>query len=528
MESNKAMRKAGGRKRHVATFSSMVGLTMLLLVLFATCDAWGRDEDPPPPVVVVSPAYTLVVDSDSPDLDYEVLRTRLSTELGGSIAPPSSGNRPTRAAISIRLRQGTLTVKTVHVADERVLERSITARGDSASMTNEAVLLAGNLARDEARELLDALGTKPPREEPVPTAPPPLPPPPPPTQEEKDTPFEEGSLKLATVAFIFPIASNEHEPNTRSLLDFSLIYGRVGRVEAYQMGFGVAHAARGGLRGTQLAGGVAISEGPTYGAQIAIGANLASGTGSDAGLKGAQLATGFNYARRGVTGAQISAGVNMTRGPVTGVTIAAIMNLNTEEIHGTQGAAWINIADKVKGSQLSVVNVSNDVTGAQLGVVNIGRKVKGLQLGAVNIAEEVDGAAIGLASISKDSFHPIAWGSNLAYTNAGVKFATKYVYTVTAIGVGTNETSFDGGPLITTAIGGHIPLPAAFDVEAECAYSTVDNNNKTNQSLHPRALIGYSFAKHFRLFAGGGPRVPIDFNEGRAVVRPEFMGGASF
>lgn len=501
--------------------ASIVGVTALLSVLCAARQAWGHDDEPSP-TVVAPPSYTLVVDSDSPDLDFEVLRSRLEKELGGTISAPSTaGSRPTRAAISIRLRQGTLTVKTVHVADERVLERSITARGDAASMTNEAVLLAGNLARDEARELLDELGTKPPRESPVSTPPPP--PPPQPAQEEKDTPFEEGSLKLATVAFIFPIASNGHEPNARSLLDFSLFYGRVGRVEAFQMGFGVTHAARGGLRGTQVAGGVALSEGPTYGSQIAVGATLASGE-----VKGAQIATGFNYARRSVSGAQIAAGVNVGRGLMSGAALAAIMNLHSDEVEGVQGAASINIADKVKGSQLAVVNVASDVTGAQLGIVNIGRKVKGLQLGILNIAEEVDGAAIGLASISKDSFHPIAWGSNLAYTNAGVKFSTKYVYTVAALGVGTNETSFDGGPLITTAIGGHVPLPGAFDVEAECAYSTIDNSGKTNQSLHPRVLVGYSFARHFRLFAGGGPRVPIVFGQGRSVVRPELMVGASF
>jgi len=257
---------------------------------------------------------------------------------------------------------------------------------------------------------------------------------------------------------------------------------------------------------------------------MGVGASLARGR-----VEGQQAATAFNFAGGGVRGAQLAAGANIATGPVFGAQLSAGVNVATKRVDGVQATAGVNLAPAgLDGAQLSAVNVAGDVIGAQVGVVNIGRRVKGLQLGVLNIAQEVDGAAIGLVTITKDSIHPIAWASNLAFSNAGIKFTTKYVYTLAGIGFGTRETDFDGGPVVTTALGVHLPLFHRFDVDAEVAYTSVDLASQTNHALHPRVIAGYAFSRHFRLFAGGGPRVPVSFARGSSAVRPEVVAGVQF
>lgn len=524
-------------------------ITVLLALVAAhatTCEASAAE--PAPSASVSSPAYTLEVDSDeSSVVSYDALAARLSSELGAPVARPTGA--PSRTAIAITYRKDTkaLVVRAQH-AGGRVLERSIVVQGDAASIQAEAVLLASNLARDEARELLDELAARPPRRgaeavaEPAPpeaTAPP-------------EPPLEP---RIATAGFLYPVATNYGHPDVRTPLDVSVLYGRVGRSEAVQFSFGVALAsrgavgvqlstlgisggpiagaqlglagslARGPITGAQLGGIAALSEGAVTGLQMAVGGSLARGP-----VDGHQLGAGFTFAGARVDGAQSAGGVNVAAGPLRGLQLSALSNLALQRVDGLQATAGANVAaDRLHGAQLAVVNIGGDVTGAQVGIVNIGRHVKGLQLGVVNIAKEVDGAAIGLASIAKDSIHPIAWASNLAYTNVAIKFSTKYVYTTVGLGLGTRETDFDGGPLVTMALGGHVPLPGSFDVEPEVAYTQIDaSSSETNHALHPRVVGGYSFAKHLRVFVGGGPRVPIAFDRGSPAVRPEVVAGVQF
>jgi hypothetical protein len=552
---------------------------VVVAVQATTGEAWGEPVLPSPipsDEGAALPAYTLEVDSDeSSVVSYDALAARLSSELRAPVALPNA--TPARAAITINYRKETrsLVVRARHAGGPS-LERSIIAQGDPANIQAEAILLASNLARDEARELLDELSTRPSRAaEPVT----------PPSPVKPEVPHAEEERWAATVGVAYPLATNRGHPNVSSVIDLSVAYGRVGRSEAFQMSFGAAYASRsaaglqlggvvlsgghvGGLQlglgsaiargpvdGVQLGGLASISDGAVNGAQVSAGAGFTHGRAA-----GAQIATGFNYAGGGSTGTQLTAGANIASGPTVGmqgsvganiatgdmsgvqataganivggrlegVQASSLVNVATKEVTGVQATAGVNVAsDRLSGGQAAVVNVAGDLTGAQIGIVNIGRKVKGLQLGLLNIADEVDGAAIGLVTITKDSIHPVAWGGNLAYTNAGIKFTTKYVYTLVAIGFGTRETELDGGMVVTNALGGHIPIAAGFDVEAELAYTKVESS-KENHALHPRVLGGYAFAKHLRVFAGGGPRVPIAFDRGSSAVRPEVVAGLQF
>lgn len=479
------------------------------VLLFAGTLKASSSRAEPAPVVATAPAVTLEVESDRADFTAEVLRDRLSKELAEPVAQP--GDKAARVAIRIRLVGQTLTVRAIH-SDAHTIERTIPA-SDGAPAIDEAVLLAGNLARDEAHELIATLGPRseprPPAQESAPALAPSAPP-------EVAAPEERWA---ATFALAYPIATNMGRPNVASALDVSLFYGRVGRVTGLAMTLGASAASR-GVSGAQLSSGVAYSGGPTRGAQTSVVVSWSVGP-----TEGAQIGALLTYTGADVDGAQVSSVTNLSRGEVAGAQLSGLLNY-AGGLSGVQATSALNVAGRVRGAQASPINIARDVSGVQLGLVNVAKKVKGAQLALVNIAEEVDGAAIGLVSLSRDSFHPILFTSTLAYTNAGIKFANKYVYTLVAIGAGTHETQFDG-PLVTTALGARWPI-GKVDLELESAYSIVDDGTKTNQASHTRLIGGYSFAKHLRVFVGGGARVPIHFERGRDPARPEFLGGIQF
>lgn len=470
-------------------------LTAIAIVSMAR-PAFAQPKSPVADAPKAAPPYTLMVDSDAPNVvSYATLSAAITRELGAPVAAPGS-EEPARAAIEVRYRDAdrSLRVRAIHHGG-RVVEREVAAAGDDEAVRREAALLAGNLARDEASELLDELAArKPPPveagQEPEVDPPPPVaepaPPPPPAAPQER---------RVAVFSFVYPLATNAGKPDVRTALSLSLFYGRVGTVKGFELGLGVTTATR-DTQGAQIAGAAAVVDGRAHGWQLATGAVLALGGGEVA-----QTSGGFNLAAGDVRGFQLAAGANAAPG-------------------------------NLRGAQVGGVNIGGEVRGAQIGIVNIASgRVRGAQVGVVNIASEVDGASIGLVSIGSDSVHPVVWSSNLAYLNAGVKFTTRYVYTLVAIGTGTNEVGFDDARhVLTFGIGGTIPIASRVTLDIETAYSEQDVSGPgaVNRSYHLRAISGYAFAKHFRLVAGFGLRIPLAFDQGSLAVRPEGIAGVQF
>ncbi len=504
-----------------------------------------------------TPAFTLVVDSDDDRVSFDAIAPRLAAELGASVGP--AGQAPSNAAITVVHREGRLTVRAVH-GGGRVLEREIRAAGDAEAVVREAVLLASNLARDEARELIDELARRAPEApEPKPSEEAPSAPPPAPEVEEEEQ-------RAATFAVAYPVATNAGSPNVRSGFNVDLFYGRVGRSTGLQLSLGGAAYASRGVSGAQIGTLAAVSGGEVHGAQVAGLANVAGGEvrgaqiaglfawgGPADGLQmagafdratslvGAQVSGVFNASGpvdglqitgavnvgARVDGAQIAGGLNLARGSAKGLQMGAV-DITSGDVVGAQVSGALSLAtERIDGVQIALVNVAKEVHGVQIGGVNVAKRPRGLQVGVVNVAEEAD-EAIGLVTIARNSVHPIAWASNLAYTNAGIKFTSRHLYTLAAIGFGTNEIALgDDGFVITSGLGGHFGI-GAFDVETELAYSHVEGRPERNHALHPRVLGGYSFFDHLRVFAGGGVRVPIQSELGRNVVRPEVVAGVQF
>ena len=114
----------------------------------------GRASAAGVPVRQAPGPYRLVVNRDSPGvLDRETLRAQLADELEAPVslaADPVAGT----VRVSYDAGSGELSV-TFSSPDGRVLTRTVPAPAGAGEAGELAVLLAGNLARDQAGELLD-------------------------------------------------------------------------------------------------------------------------------------------------------------------------------------------------------------------------------------------------------------------------------------------------------------------------------------------------------------------------------------
>jgi len=223
-------------------------------------------------------------------------------------------------------------------------------------------------------------------------------------------------------------------------------------------------------------------------------------------VAGAQLATAFAGARDvdGVIGA---AGATLAAN-VRGAQLAAGANVG-RSVEGWVGAAGANVVESVEGASLAAgANITGEVHGAQIGVVNVARKVRGLQLGVVNVAEEVEGTAIGLISVAKNGeIQGTLYTSNHLPLHAALKFRVGYAYSE----VGAAYDPSDDTYAFEYGLGAHLGF-GAITVEPGVLHSTWKEGGESFDSgdpreyLHYRARVGWRFANHFELFAGGGVR----------------------
>lgn len=461
--------------------------------------------------------YTLGVETDRADVvSFDALAAPVAAELHAPVQATTAGQRP---AIEIVYRRDRLLVR-AHREDGTTVEREIAAAGDAAAVRREAVLLVGNLARDEAGDVLAEMAS---RETEPRTAPP------------REVPPRRDAV---VVSVLYPLATNAGQPNVQTPFSFSLFYGRVSEIEGVDFSSGVAYASK-RVHGVEL-GAIGAFTGETHGAQWGgLGAVASDVHGVQLGgfgsiaqdLRGVQLG-GFGSIARDLRGVQLGGLGSIASGEMHGVQLAGVGAVATGNVHGVQVAGGGNVAAaSLDGAQVATLNVAGDVQGVQVGMVNVGRRVSGLQFGLINVAEEIDGAGVGVVTIARDTVHPVVWTSNLAWTNAGIKFVTKYAYTVVAATMGTHETGFSPEwPGVFAALGSHVPLGDMFDVDAEVGFShlELESPRNANQAVHARVLPGIRVARHLRFFAGGGARLPVSFEEGREVPRPEGVAGVQF
>lgn len=480
-------------------------------LLLSGSRAFAQPAEPPPVRLVVFG-----------DLPREQLRERLARELGRPVELAAARTNDAVPQITVTWRRDELAVA-YDEPGRGTVSRVVPGRPTAEATVEDAVLLSASLVKNEADELL---GQKAPELTPLPPAAPPETTEKPEPKPAPARPAED--YVPAYVSLFHPASSLAKTPYARTHFGLNLLYGRAGELDnGLQLGLV-----------NVITGGDGKASGRMSGVQLAplFGLNYASGAAD--GLQLAHLAN----ASGGLTGTQIAMGANVSAGKTDGAQIAMGANVSTHDL---------------RGGQLAAVNVARDVSGVQLGFLNVAKKVEGVTLGLVNVADDVDGVPIGLISVTKSGgVHPVLWSSTSAYANAGLKFATRYTYTMVAghwIHEGARSYDGEGGPLTLEGrdfvgggffLGGHVPLDRAF-VDFDLSASPHIATRKTARSDNPqvrynevlvdaraRAMGGVTILPHLSLFVGVGAvlrvRIVDDGADGLYRVMPELFGGVQF
>jgi hypothetical protein len=326
-----------------------------------------------------------------------------------------------------------------------------------------------------------------------------------------------------SLAFLYPMSTNGAVPELRTNVAIGVLLGRVGTVDGVQLGLvnsamydlrglqlGAASLIDGSADGAQVGGVFAFTDGPFQGVQLA---GLMSWSGSS--LTGLQLAGVANQARHQVRGMQVAGGFNLTYGDVEGVQIGAV-----------------NIG-KIRGVQIGLINVSADTEGTQIGVINVARRSNGLQVGVLNVTDNLEGESLGIASVPRmGGIHLMVWGSNSLSGNLGVKFSSKFTYSIVSAAIHRDDKS--------TAVGAGLTLGIAFPI----LRSVIDGftlgsdfggyrlfrepgmNTRHDEIYKARLVATYEIARRFSLFVGGGGHLVLrDGPNPRLSFGPELCAG---
>ncbi len=512
-------------------------------VACVACALWSRPclAADPAPGPAEAPSVAKAQSADTLPVSIKLVSSKIQAE-------------DIRAAIEDELRVGVRVVDTpadeglsVAVKGRRATVSYRSKKGETArsldlpANTVQAVeviaLLAGNLARDEASELLARLApppsesaaatsaeTTPPADTPVPEAVPapapatkapekkaaPAPAKPPPARPPADELIRDS--KAANVSLFYPKTLLQNTERRVLKLELGAAYSRVGAVELFGFTFGylrVDHHVRGfvgafghtrvngEVRGVQMGGFFTEGHAALHGVELGLLGALRWGN-----VEGVQV-SGFFSRAKDVRGVQVSGGVDWAA-----------------DVSGVQ-AALVTVARDVDGAQLNLVGVARDVDGAQLGLVNVAKSTD-LQIGLVNVAERVDGAAIGLVSIAGNGYiEPTAYaigGSRGSY-NAGMKFVAGLAYTVLAAGTtGTGSdarfrSEFGGGLHVEPPFfrDGPVVDRAALELGAHVAniYRPTSEQDGSEEALHARVGLGVRFARTFWAFGGYDVSTPV-------------------
>jgi len=495
-------------------------------------------------------------------LDRAALKSALEAELGQPVALTDSPDASLRVEVVTRDRVSVA----YRAPDGQTLSRSVDLPAEDDRAVEVIAWLSGNLARNEASDLLRSLRGS--ASEPAP-APEPAPSPQPeaPTRAEakktaKPEPKQNAEPKRPTpqpasprvlrplvfnASLFHPLSLFPDAHERRVNFELGLVYSRAGAINGVAITPGVLEVEQ-GVRGAAL-GSLWFS-----GAGDHRGFLLSSiGTWRSGSLVGAEVAGVTTLGRGPLTGVSVAGAFGLS-GPVTGVSVGGaavagegvngigvggVANVQQGDTHGGVIGGVATVARRVDGFAIAgVVNHAGDVHGLQIagvsnsagtldglavGTVNVHGKVRGLQLGVINVADEVDGAALGVISVAKNGrVQPIAYWSSFAPAHAGVKFLVGYGYSEIGMGFAGDEYLPEAG------MGAHVPVWENVYVEPGCHFSsthpTKSDQNPTHGDFHYRLRAGVRLLDAIEVFAGGGARHGV-YGETKNEWKPEILAG---
>ncbi|MDC0707037.1 caspase family protein [Stigmatella sp. ncwal1] len=253
------------------------------------------------------------------------------------------------------------------------------------------------------------------------------------------------------------------------------------------------------LRGVGLAAGVSWVDGTMEGLQTSGLVNVAGGE-----VWGAQVALGGNLAFGGGQGVQVASLINSVEGSFTGLQLSGTANRADAVMRGLQLAAGVNAAETLKGVQVGLINLAGDATGTQIGLINVGNEIRGLQLGILNIAEDVT-VPIGLLSIvRKGRLTFEVWADDIASLNLGLKYGSRHVYVLIAYGAQPWKKTYRS--FTNLGLGLHVPFAPQYSLDLDLSWGKWHDQFSGDAPSHAlgqmRVMVGWELKRRLALFAG--------------------------
>jgi hypothetical protein len=457
-----------------------------------------------------------VIDVDDSGLDAAAIQAAIEHELGVRLLIDPTARDRLEVALSGRRAN-----VTYNASGREPVTRSVDLPRDPQRALETIAFLAGNLARDEASELLAQLapppGTEPesvPR--PEPPKPPPPAPPPPPTASPATPALIEPNGVAANASVSYPLTALKHTEQRRLNIELGILYSRVGAIHGAGMTLGYFRSD-GLVEGYSAALGWNRS-GPVKGVQFA--ALGCEGSGELHGITFATFVDLRDGDTHGIQGSAIFARTKLIFG-IQASAIAAVAG----EVQGLQGGVIASVAGPVQGGQvglvnvagplhgleLGLVNVSRPVEGTQIGFVNVAGSVHGFQLGFVNVADEIHGGALGVVSIAKNGrLQPTTWLSGPVETLfVGLKSVTDLTYSMFGVGYDLTSGSSSGAYHLghQESFGAHLELGHHFFLEPGIGYGATYKNGDFTKSGVVRTEVRFDARAGFEPIHGVTPFV---------------------
>jgi hypothetical protein len=475
-----------------------------------------------------SGAVVVIVEEGGAGLTPADVRSIVADKLGVAVLAP---NDP-----AAKEARGVLTI-TFMRAEKQII---VSFRSREGTETSQVAILPGDPAAASASiaSLVDALtGAKKLAEEPAaPAAEPPKKKPAKPRAMAPSNPFvtpdEPPPPPLSSLPYfpvnlslLYPLSTNPGRPNLRTNIDIAIMASRVGAVEGFQGG--VLTYSEYEVRGLQTS--VAAISGKTTGLQLGVAFAFADGE-----FNGAQVGGIFGWSGEDISGVQIGGVASQSFKDVRGLQLSGGASITRGEVHGVQAAGLVNIG-RVHGLQIGIINVSAEVKGLQLGIFNVARRMDGFQLGLVNITDSLNGESLGLANLLRPgAIHLSVWGSNSLNGNIGLKFASKYAYSLLSFAITAEEKQAVMGAGLTLGLRWAKPLSLedfalSGDIGGYRLFRPGNGLKGRDELIKLRTFISYKLAERLALFAGAGAFLGLRGDEDIAVrVGPEGFGGVDF
>ncbi len=437
--------------------------------------------------------------SDDPALSVANVSVKVAAELHLEVVPdgsPRAAFATATVTISWRPARGELAVSFSDPSG-RTVSRIVDAPKSADAAIAAAVQLAANLAHNEA---VDILGPKPTVVMTQIVPPPPASP---------IVPKVDYVYRPVVATLFAPLSTSLGRTDVRTNFEINFLHGRVAELEGIQLGMS------------------------------SVATNRADGM---------QFGFLFSYAKS-MSGVQIGGVTSLAPRKVAGLQASWAFNYGGD-VDGWQSTFGVNAAlGDVNGAQTAAVNVASNLTGLQIGGVNVAKKVRGVQVGFVNVSDE-GAVPIGLFNVSNDGgIHPMVWSSWRSYLNVGVKFATRYVYSVVNVSLDyfgaaarsalTSEgmaglTTVDSGWLLGPGALFGVQFPAGkfrpfIDVGATVLVQPGTLNRPLQYVPEGKIRIGasYEILPRVRPFVGAGVS-SAHYRRGEYTISPDLFGGFEF